>query len=132
MFTINEKNYQNSDYTKQTEEQKYILDQLTAFRNRQAIENNMQFDLLKFINYAENGLITNRNLKQDKELLESKNEELNYQIAKIKTELKKPKNQNNSNNLENIVNDENHFIYKDNNYSKSWDENYSKNPILYK
>jgi hypothetical protein len=130
--TINEKNYQNSDYTKQTEEQKYILDQLTAFRNRQAIENNMQFDLLKFINYAENGLITNRNLKQDKELLESKNEELNYQIAKIKTELKKPKNQNNSNNLENIVNDENHFIYKDNNYSKSWDENYSKNPILYK
>ena len=79
----------------------------------------MQFDLLKFINYAENGLITNRNLKQDKELLESKNEELNYQIAKIKTELKKPKNQNNSNNLENIVNDENHFIYKDNNYSKS-------------
>jgi hypothetical protein len=129
---INEKNYKHSDNIKQIEEQKYILDQLTAFRNRQAIENNMQFDLLKFINYAENGLITNRNLKQDKELLESKNEELNYQIAKIKTELKKPKNQNNSNNLENIVNDENHFIYKDNNYSKSWDENYSKNPILYK
>ena len=129
---INEKNYVHSDNAKQIEEQKYILDQLTAFRNRQAIENNMQFDLIKFISYAENELMNSGNLKQEKEQLESKNEQLNHQIAKIKTELKKPKNQNNSNNLENIVNDENHFIYKDNNYSKSWDENYSKNPILYK
>ena len=125
--TINEKNYQNSDYTKQTEEQKYILDQLTAFRNRQAIENNMQFDLLKFINYAENGLITNRNLKQDKELLESKNEELNYQIMTINSELMKLKNQINSTKVENIVN--NYFYEEDMDFAKYWDEDYySINP----
>jgi len=71
----------------------------------------------------------NFKLKNMKEEVEEKNEELNHQMVKIKTELKKPKNQNNSNNLENIVNDENHFIYKDNNHSKYWGEDhYSINP----
>lgn len=129
---INEKNYVHSDNAKQIEEQKYILDKLTAFRNRQAIENNMQFDLIKFISYAENELMNSRNLKQEKEQLESKNEQLNHQIAKIKIELNKLKNQNNSNNIENIVNDENNYVYEDNNYSKSLDEDYSKNPNSYK
>ncbi|WNL34465.1 hypothetical protein QT384_10265 [Arcobacter cryaerophilus gv. pseudocryaerophilus] len=129
---INEKNYKHSDNIKQIEEQKYILDKLTAFRNRQAIENNMQFDLIKFISYAENELMNSRNLKQEKEQLESKNEQLNHQIAKIKIELNKLKNQNNSNNIENIVNDENNYVYEDNNYSKSLDEDYSKNPNSYK
>lgn len=130
--TISEKSYKNSENIKQIEDQKYILDQLTAFRNRQAIENNMQFDLIKFISYAENELMNSRNLKQEKEQLESKNEQLNHQIAKIKIELNKLKNQNNSNNIENIVNDENNYVYEDNNYSKSLDEDYSKNPNSYK
>ena len=126
---INEKNYVHSDNAKQIEEQKYILDKLTAFRNRQAIENNMQFDLIKFISYAENELMNSRNLKQEKEQLESKNEQLNHQIAKIKIELNKLKNQNNSNNIENIVNDENNYVYEDNNHSKYWGEDYySINP----
>ncbi len=129
---INEKNYVHSDNAKQIEEQKYILDKLTAFRNRQAIENNMQFDLIKFISYTENELMNSRNLKQEKEQLESKNEELNYQIMTINSELMKLKNQNNSNNVENIVNDENNYVYEDNNYSKYWDEDYSKNPNSYK
>ena len=132
IIAINEKNYKNNDNTKQIEEQKYILDQLTSFRNRQAIENNMQFDLIKFISYTENELMNSRNLKQEKEQLESKNEELNYQIMTINSELMKLKNQNNSNNVENIVNDENNYVYEDNNYSKYWDEDYSKNPNSYK
>ena len=130
---INEKNYKNNDNTKQIEEQKYILDQLTSFRNRQAIENNLQFDILKFINYLENELIVNKTLKRDKEILEGKNEELTSQIMIIKAELQNLKNQKNSNNVENnMVNDENNYVYEDNNYSKYWDEDYSKNPNSYK
>lgn len=115
---INEKNYKHSDNAKQIEEQKYILDQLTAFRNRQAIENNMQFDLIKFISYAENELMRNNAIKKDIELLEVKNKELTSQLIVINTELIKLKNQNNSNNVENIVNDENNYVYEDNNHSK--------------
>lgn len=124
---INEKNYKNNDNTKQIEEQKYILDQLTSFRNRQAIENNLQFDILKFINYLENELIGNKTLKQDKERLEAKNKELNYQIVTIRTELNKLKNQSNSNNLENTsADEENNYFYEedqDMDYAKYWDEN---------
>jgi hypothetical protein len=93
---INEKNYKNSDYTRLIEDQKYIIDKLTVLRNRQAIQNNLQFDLIKFISYTENELMNNRNLKQEKEQLESKNEELNYQIMTINSELMKLKNQINS------------------------------------
>lgn len=125
---INEKNYKHSDNIKQIEEQKYILDKLTAFRNRQAIENNLQFDILKFINYLENELIDNKTLKQDKERLEAKNKELNYQIVTIRTELNKLKNQSNSNNLENTSADEekNNYFYEEDedvDYDKYWDEN---------
>ena len=127
--TINEKNYAHSDNAKQIEDQKYIIDKLTVLRNRQAIQNNLQFDLIKFISYTENELMNNRNLKQEKEQLESKNEELNYQIMTINSELMKLKNQNNSNNVENIVNDENNYVYEDNNHSKYWGEDYySINP----
>ncbi|WP_066403406.1 hypothetical protein [Aliarcobacter cryaerophilus] len=124
---INEKNYKHSDNAKQTEEQKYILDQLIAFRNRQSIENNMQFDLLKFISYAESELMSNKTLKQDNKLLEARNEELNYQIVTIRTELNKLKNQSNSNNLENTsADEENNYFYEedqDMDYAKYWDEN---------
>ena len=124
---INEKNYKHSDNIKQIEEQKYILDKLTAFRNRQAIENNMQFDLIKFISYTENELMNSRNLKQEKEQLESKNEELNYQIMTINSELMKLKNQINSTKVENIVN--NYFYEEDMDFAKYWDEDYySINP----
>ena len=124
---INEKNYVHSDNAKQIEEQKYILDKLTAFRNRQAIENNMQFDLIKFISYTENELMNSRNLKQEKEQLESKNEELNYQIMTINSELMKLKNQINSTKVENIVN--NYFYEEDMDFAKYWDEDYySINP----
>ncbi|MFA7085832.1 MAG: hypothetical protein WC145_04115 [Aliarcobacter sp.] len=129
---VNEKNYKHSDNVKQIEEQKYILDQLTAFRNRQAIQNNLEFDLIKFLSYAENELMNSRNLIQEKEQLESKNEELNYQIMTINYEIMKLKNKNNSNKVENIVNDENNYVYEDNNYSKFCDENYSKNPNICK
>ena len=131
--SLKEKNDRNSENIKQIEDQKYILDQLTSFRNRQAIENNLQFDILKFINYLENELIVNKTLKRDKEILEGKNEELTSQIMIIKAELQNLKNQKNSNNVENnMVNDENNYVYEDNNYSKYWDEDYSKNPNSYK
>ena len=125
--TISEKSYKNSENIKQIEDQKYILDQLTLFRNRQAIQNNLQFDLLKFINYLENELIGNKTLKQDKERLEAKNKELNYQIVTIRTELNRLKNQSNSNNLENTsADEENNYFYEedqDMDYAKYWDEN---------
>ena len=131
--SLKEKNDRNSENIKQIEDQKYILDQLTSFRNRQAIENNLQFDILKFINYLENEIIVNKTLKRDKEILEGKNEELTSQIMIIKAELQNLKNQKNSNNVENnMVNDENNYVYEDNNYSKYWDEDYSKNPNSYK
>ena len=75
-------------------------------RNRQAIQNNLQFDLIKFISYTENELMNNRNLKQEKEQLESKNEELNYQIMTINSELMKLKNQINISNSDDFVLDE--------------------------
>ncbi len=124
---INEKNYKNSDYTRLIEDQKYIIDKLTVLRNRQAIQNNLQFDLIKFISYTENELMNNRNLKQEKEQLESKNEELNYQIMTINSELMKLKNQINSTKVENIVN--NYFYEEDMDFAKYWDEDYySINP----
>ena len=98
-------------------------------RNRQAIQNNLQFDLIKFISYTENELMRNSALKKDIELLEVKNKELTSQLIVINTELIKLKNQNNSNNVENIVNDENNYVYEDNNHSKYWGEDYySINP----
>ena len=124
---INEKNYAHSDNAKQIEDQKYIIDKLTVLRNRQAIQNNLQFDLIKFISYTENELMNNRNLKQEKEQLESKNEELNYQIMTINSELMKLKNQINSTKVENIVN--NYFYEEDMDFAKYWDEDYySINP----
>ena len=124
---INEKNYKNSDYTRLIEDQKYIIDKLTVLRNRQAIQNNLQFDLIKFISYTENELMNNRNLKQEKEQLESKNEELNYQIMTINSELMKLKNQINITKVENIVN--NYFYEEDMDFAKYWDEDYySINP----
>lgn len=127
--TINEKNYAHSDNAKQIEDQKYIIDKLTVLRNRQAIQNNLQFDLIKFISYTENELMRNSALKKDIELLEVKNKELTSQLIVINTELIKLKNQNNSNNVENIVNDENNYVYEDNNHSKYWGEDYySINP----
>lgn len=122
--TISEKSYKNSENIKQIEDQKYILDQLTLFRNRQAIENNMQFDLIKFISYTENELMCNNTLKQDIKLLEFKNKELNHQIITINSELMKLKNQTNSTKVENIVNDKNnHFYDEDKDFAKYWDEN---------
>jgi predicted nucleic acid-binding Zn-ribbon protein len=71
--------------------------------------------------------MNNRNLKQEKEQLESKNEELNYQIMTINSELMKLKNQINSTKVENIVN--NYFYEEDMDFAKYWDEDYySINP----